>query len=136
MLYLIKRNKNNKRATQLASHRHILEIRASRVTLSKERNMNSMSRYVVSITAILLAAFSQHAYAIDVRVELSPDPVVPGGTLRADITISNDTAFAVANVTMEAPVPVGVLDGTSLPESNITDGGQCNVGDAIRCAFN
>mgnify|MGYP001821727500 FL=1 len=97
--------------------------------------MNSIDRYVVIIAAILLAVLSQNVYAIDVRVELSPDPVVAGETLRADITISNDTGSAVANVTMEAPVPVGVLDGTSLPETNITDGGQCNVGDSIRCAF-
>ena len=97
--------------------------------------MNSISRCLAStVAALLLAAISHSAYAIDVEVELNPDPVIPGGTLRADITISNDTASPIALVTMEAPVPAGILDSTSLPETNISDGGQCNVGDAFRCA--
>jgi len=97
--------------------------------------MNSIRRGLANTVAtLLLGAMAHSAYAIDVEVELNPDPVTPGGTLRADITISNDTASPIALVTMEAPVPVGVLDGTNLPESNITDGGQCNVGDTLRCA--
>ncbi|MHC5112407.1 MAG: S-layer homology domain-containing protein [Planctomycetota bacterium] len=88
-----------------------------------------------SILGMTLVVISNAAFAMAVQVELNPDPVAPGGTLRADITVSNDSASPVSLVTMEAPVPTGVLDGTNFPESNITDNGQCNVGDSIRCAF-
>ena len=76
--------------------------------------MNPITRCLASaVASLLLAAISQIAYAIDVKVELNPDPVTPGGTLRADITISNDSSSPVALVPMEAPVPAGVTEARS-----------------------
>ena len=79
---------------------------ASEILEDGGATMNSISRCLANIVAaLLLAAISHSAYAIDVEVELNPDPVIPGGTLRADITISNDTASSIALVTMEATAP-------------------------------
>jgi len=88
----------------------------------------------LAFTVLALLALSS-AQALNVEIQMNPDPVRPGERLRAEITIGNDGNTTVSNVTLETTVPVGVLDGNSLLETQITGGAQCNtVGPTNTCS--
>ncbi len=72
---------------------------------------------------------------LELFVEMNPDPVAPDELLRAEITVSNSSIGAVSNVVLEAWVPDGVADASSLPESVLSGVGQCNtIGSSFDCS--
>ena len=98
--------------------------------------MKRIRSFPVRLALVALALLAvDAAHALNVEIQMNPDPVRPAERLRADITIANDGNSSVANVTLEAAVPVGVQDGSLLTEAMLSGGGQCNtVGPTNNCS--
>jgi uncharacterized repeat protein (TIGR01451 family) len=60
-------------------------------------------------------------------IEMNPDPAVPDGRLRMELTVTNSSLSSLSNVVLTAWVPVGLQDGLSLPTALLSDGGRCNA---------
>lgn len=78
----------------------------------------------------MLFGFAAQA-ALTVSLELNPDPVRAGERLNARITVTNNGASAVNNVTVESTVVAGIDDASGFDgfyEELLSEGGTCNAG--------
>ena len=83
-----------------------------------------MQRTLRSLFLLLLMAFgASQALALQLGIQLNPDRVRPGEAIVALITVTNDTGATVANVSLQARMPVAGVN--IIHQSYLSGGASC-----------
>ncbi len=86
----------------------------------KIQHITSWLRYVCAVL-LLVASTLAHA-AVELAIELNPDPVEPGEAIQTNITVSNNGNTQTTALTLRLVYPQHLND---LFHGGITDGGTC-----------